>query len=106
MPPADDAPVLDERTAAILEILAAAPGVSVSLPRLAKSLGLGVSTVMRHLRAIDGSTLGGHSGPAWVAVAQHDGRWSCSLSSVGRARLARHAGASLELRGGAADTDV
>ncbi|GKT21736.1 formate dehydrogenase accessory sulfurtransferase FdhD [Acidovorax sp. SUPP3334] len=66
------------------------PG-GVSLPRLAKHLGLPGSTVLRGLHLLSGAALGGQPGPGWVRVAQDekDGtRWLAWLTDAGRRQCA------------------
>ena len=87
----DDAPPLDELSAAILRELATAPGdAGMSLPRLGKHLGLGVSVLMRALSALGHARIGGVDGPGWVRVTQEEGRWTAALTEAGRAFCARH----------------
>lgn len=88
----DDAiPELDELSAAILRELAAAPGdAGMSLPRLAKHLGLGVSVLMRALSTLGHARIGGVDGPGWVRVTQQEDRWTAALTDAGRAFCARH----------------
>jgi len=77
---------LDELTAAILGELAQAPGdAGMSLPRLGKHLGLGVSVLMRCLATLGPARIGGVDGPGWVRVTQHDERWTAALTEAGRA---------------------
>ena len=60
----DDAPGLDELSAAILRELAAAPNdAGMSLPRLGKHLGLGASVLMRSLSGMSHARIGGVEGP-------------------------------------------
>lgn len=87
----DDIPELDELSAAILRELAAAPGdAGMSLPRLGKHLGLGVSVLMRALSALGHARIGGVDGPGWVRVTQEEDRWTAALTEAGRAFCARH----------------
>ncbi|MBW8759227.1 MAG: hypothetical protein JF586_16575 [Burkholderiales bacterium] len=87
----DDAPELDELSAAILRELAAAPGeAGMSLPRLGKHLGLGASVLMRSLSAMSNARIGGVDGPGWVRVTQVEERWNAALTEEGRAFVARH----------------
>jgi len=76
---------------ALLSALAALDDPSgVSLPRLAKHLGLPGSTVLRGLHLLSGAVLGGQPGPGWVRVAQDekDGtRWLAWLTDAGRRYL-------------------
>lgn len=60
----------------------------VSLPRLGKRLGLGVSALMRQLTLMSDAALGGQPGPGWVRVTQVEGRWTACLTDTGRAMLA------------------
>jgi hypothetical protein len=89
----DAAPELDELSASILRELAAAPGeAGMSLPRLGKRLGQGVSVLMRSLSAMGLARIGGVEGPGWVRVSQVDDRWTAVLTEAGRAFCARHLG--------------
>jgi len=90
----DAAPELDELTVAILRELASAPGdAGMSLQRLGKHLGLGVSVLMRALSAMGHARIGGVEGPGWVRVTQEEDRWTAALTEAGRAFCARHLGA-------------
>ena len=81
----DDVPELDELSAAILRELAEAPGdAGMSLPRLGKHLGLGVSVLMRALSAMGHARIGGVDGPGWVRVTQVEERWNAALTDSGR----------------------
>ncbi|EJE48811.1 hypothetical protein PMI14_06748 [Acidovorax sp. CF316] len=62
---------------------AAAPGVS--LPRLGKRLGQGVSVLLRELTLMSGAAMGGQRGPGWVRVDQVGERWVAHLTDAGRA---------------------
>ena len=87
----DDVPPLDDLSAAILRELAAAPGeAGMSLPRLGKHLGLGVSVLMRALSALGHARIGGVDGPGWVRVTQEEDRWTATLTEAGRAFCERH----------------
>ena len=87
----DTTPGLDALSAAILRELAAAPGdAGMSLPRLGKHLGLGVSVLMRSLSAMSHARIGGVEGPGWVRVTQVEERWSAALTQAGRDFCARH----------------
>ena len=89
----DDAPPLDELSAAILRELATAPGdAGMSLPRLGKHLGLGASVLMRSLSAMGHARIGGVDGPGWVRVTQVEERWNAALTEAGRAFCQRHLG--------------
>jgi hypothetical protein len=77
---------LDDLTAAILGELAQVSGdAGMSLPRLGKHLGLGVSVLMRCLATLGPARIGGVDGPGWVRVTQHDERWTAALTEAGRA---------------------
>ncbi len=79
-------PPLDELRAAILLALAEAPGeAGMSLPRLGKRLGLGVSVLMRALSGMGDARIGHVAGPGWVRVTQVDDRWTAALTQAGRA---------------------
>ena len=81
----DPTPELDELSAAILLALAEAPGeAGMSLPRLGKRLGLGVSVLMRALSAMGSARIGSTAGPGWVRVTQHEDRWTAALTDAGR----------------------
>ncbi len=70
---------------AILAELAAGPQTGgMSLPRLAKRLGLSVSAVLRQLSLMGDAVIGGQAGPAWVHVAQTEERWVIHLTEAGR----------------------
>lgn len=87
----DHLPELDDLSAAILRELAAAPGdAGMSLPRLGKHLGLGVSVLMRALSALGHARIGGVDGPGWVRVTQEEDRWTAALTEAGRDFCARH----------------
>jgi hypothetical protein len=87
----DDAPALDELGAAILGELARESGdTGMSLPRLGKRLGLGVSVLMRQLSLMGLARIGGVDGPGWVRVTQQDERWVATLTEAGRAFCAAH----------------
>ena len=71
----------------------AAPGdAGMSLPRLGKQLGLGVSVLMRALSAMGHARIGGVEGPGWVRVTQEEDRWTAALTEAGREFCARHLG--------------
>ncbi|GKS99332.1 formate dehydrogenase accessory sulfurtransferase FdhD [Acidovorax sp. SUPP3434] len=65
----------------------------VSMPRLAKHLGLPGSAVLRGLHLLSGAAVGGQPGPGWVRVAQDDSRWLAWLTDAGRQQLASMRGA-------------
>ncbi len=91
--PADHAP--DAPAIAILQRLLAAPrDDGVSLPRLAKHLGLGASAVLRRLTLMGDAELGSQRGPGWVRVVQLDDRWVAHLTEAGRALAEGLAGSS------------
>ena len=86
-----DAAGLDELSAAILQELALAPRNSaMSLPRLGKQLGVGVSVLMRRLSAMGQARIGGVDGPDWVRVTQSGHRWTAALTEAGRAFWLEH----------------
>lgn len=73
---------------AILRALAQAhgeAGAGMSLPRLGKRLGQGVSVLMRQLTLMSDATVGGQKGPGWVRVVQADDRWTAHLTDEGLA---------------------
>lgn len=79
-------PGIDALSAAILRELASARSdAGMSLPRLGKQLGVGVSVLMRRLSLMGDARIGGAAGPGWVRVTQHDDRWTAALTDVGRA---------------------
>ena len=89
----DDAPELDDLSAAILRELAAAPGeAGMSLPRLGKHLGLGASVLMRSLSGMSNARIGGVDGPGWVRVTQVEERWNAALTDAGREFCRRRLG--------------
>ncbi len=65
--------------------------VAVSLPRLGKRLGQGVSVLMRQLSLMGDAVIGGMSGPGWVQVREEGGRWTAQLTEAGRAFVAAQA---------------
>lgn len=76
---------------AILRELAGAPGEGgMSLPRLGKRLGTGVSVLMRQLSPMGDAVIGGVAGPGWVRVTRLDDRWVAALTDAGRAFCAEH----------------
>ncbi|MBC7683345.1 MAG: hypothetical protein H7172_13530 [Ferruginibacter sp.] len=56
----------------------------MSLPKLGKRLGLGVSVLMRALAMMGDASLGGQPGPGWATVTLQDGRWMAALTDAGR----------------------
>ena len=81
----------DDLSAAILRELASAPPhAEISLPRLGKKLGVGVSVLMRRLSLMGPASLGGAAGPGWVRVTQWEDRWTAALTDEGRALFAGH----------------
>lgn len=82
---------MDPLAEALLRELAQAPGGGpVSLPRLGKRLGQGVSVLMRQLTLLGDATLGGVPGPGLVKVTQLDDRWVAALTETGRAWCNAH----------------
>ncbi len=65
------------------DIPAGAPGVS--LPRLGKRLGQGVSVLLRELTLMSDASVGGQRGPGWVRVDQVGERWVAHLTDAGLA---------------------
>lgn len=57
----------------------------MSLPRLSKRLGQGVSVLMRQLTLMSDASVGGQRGPGWVRVTQANDRWMACLTEEGRA---------------------
>jgi FdhD protein len=75
---------------AILRVLAqsedpARADAGMSLPRLGKRLGQGVSVLMRQLTLMGDAAVGGERGPGWVVVAEQGGHWTARLTDAGRA---------------------
>jgi DNA-binding IclR family transcriptional regulator len=84
MPPAQ----LDALSFAVLDALATTPhGEGMSLPRLGKRLGVGVSALMRSLSRMGEDRIGAVAGPGWVRVTEHDARWMAELTDEGRRAL-------------------
>jgi hypothetical protein len=72
----------------ILQELATAPvDGGMSLPRLGKRLGLGVSVLMRELTLMGDAAIGGVRGPGWARVVQLDDRWVAHITPAGRERV-------------------
>jgi hypothetical protein len=93
----------DPFAAAILvELATAPPPGGMSLPRLAKRLGLGVSVVLRQLSLMGDAVIGGQTGPGWVRVEQTEERWVVYLTEVGHGAAVEVAA---QMRGGEASGD-
>ena len=93
----------DPFAAAILvELATAPPPGGMSLPRLAKRLGLGVSVVLRQLSLMGDAVIGGQAGPGWVRVEQTEERWVVYLTEVGHGAAVEVAA---QMRGGEASED-
>ena len=93
----------DPFAAAILvELATAPPPGGMSLPRLAKRLGLGVSVVLRKLSLMGDAVIGGQAGPGWVRVEQTEERWVVYLTEVGHGAAVEVAA---QMRGGEASGD-
>jgi hypothetical protein len=93
----------DPFAAAILvELATAPPPGGMSLPRLAKRLGLGVSVVLRQLSLMGDAVIGGQAGPGWVRVEQTEERWVVYLTEVGHGAAVEVAA---QMRGGEASGD-
>ena len=93
----------DPFAAAILvELATAPPPGGMSLPRLAKRLGLGVSVVLRQLSLMGDAVIGGQAGPGWVRVEQTEDRWVVYLTEVGHDAAVEVAA---QMRGGEASGD-
>jgi hypothetical protein len=93
----------DPFAAAILvELATAPPPGGMSLPRLAKRLGLGVSVVLRQLSLMGDAVIGGQAGPGWVRVEQTEDRWVVYLTEVGHGAAVEVAA---QMRGGEASGD-
>jgi hypothetical protein len=69
---------------AILRALAT-DDAGMSLPRLGKRLGQGVSVLMRQLTLMSDASVGGQRGPGWVRVVQTNDRCVACLTDEGRA---------------------
>jgi hypothetical protein len=74
--------------AILAELAAGPPQGGMSLPRLAKRLGLSVSVVLRQLSLMGDAVIGGQAGPAWVHVVQTEERWVVHLTESGRGAAA------------------
>jgi FdhD protein len=93
----------DPFAAAILvELAAAPPPGGMSLPRLAKRLGLGVSAVLRQLSLMGDAVIGGQTGPGWVRVEQTEERWVVYLTEMGHSAAVEVAA---QMQGGEAPGD-
>jgi hypothetical protein len=93
----------DPFAAAILvELATAPPPGGMSLPRLAKRLGLSVSVVLRQLSLMGDAVIGGQAGPGWVRVEQTEERWVVYLTEVGHGAAVEVAA---QMRGGEASGD-
>ncbi len=64
---------------------------AVSLPRLGKRLGQGVSVLMRQLSLMGDAVIGSMPGPGWVQVREEGGRWTARLTAAGRTFVAAQA---------------
>ncbi len=74
--------------ASILHELAEVPSADgMSLPRLGKRLGQGVSALMRELSLMGDAVIGGVPGPGWVKVVRMDDRWLAHLTPAGRTQV-------------------
>ncbi len=81
----NDSTALTPLAQALLRELAGAPdAVGMSLPRLGKRLGQGVSVLMRQLSLMGDAAIGGVHGPGWVRVEQINDRWVARLTAAGR----------------------
>ncbi|SFD47154.1 FdhD protein [Paracidovorax konjaci] len=90
----------DGLTAALLSALAELDGPQgVSLPRLAKRLGLSGSVLLRRLHWFSDARLGGTPGPGWVQVVQDGERWMVRLTEAGRAQAGTGVGTDTEAGG-------
>jgi FdhD protein len=74
--------------AILAELATAPPPGGMSLPRLAKRLGLGVSAVLRQLSMMGDAVIGGQPGPALVRVVQTEERWVAYLTETGQVAAA------------------
>lgn len=72
------------RAGILRELANAPPSGGMSLPRLGKRLGQGVSVLMRELSLMGDAVIGGARGPGWVRVVQLDDRWVAHITPVGR----------------------
>lgn len=66
------------------ELAGVPPSGGMSLPRLGKRLGQGVSALMRELSLMGDAVIGGVAGPGWVKVIQLEDRWVAHLTPAGR----------------------
>ncbi len=67
----------------ILELAKVPPPGVMSLPRLAKRLGLGASVLLRELSQMGDAEIAGRRGPGWVRVEQTEDRWLVQLTASG-----------------------
>jgi DNA-binding IclR family transcriptional regulator len=75
----------DPLAAAILAALAAGSAAGMmSLPRLARRLGLPASVLLRQLTQMGDAMIGAQAGPGWVRVVRAEDRWMVHLTAAGR----------------------
>ena len=72
----------------LLELADAPPPGVMSLPRLAKRLGVGASVLLRELSLMGDVEIGGQRGPGWVRVERAGDRWLVQLTRSGQEAVA------------------
>ena len=72
----------------LLELANAPPPGVMSLPRLAKRLGVGASVLLRELSLMGDMEIAGRRGPGWVRVEQSEDRWLVQLTRSGQEAVA------------------
>lgn len=75
--------------AILLELNSSAGPGGMSLPRLGKRLGQGVSALMRELSLMSDARIGDRQGPGWVRVVQVEERWIAHITPAGQDLLAQ-----------------
>lgn len=74
-----------EAEAALRALAELDEGRGVSLPRLAKRLGLRVSVLLRLYTLMSDARIGGEAGPGWVRlVCDDEGRWRAWITAAGK----------------------
>lgn len=68
----------------LLELAKVPPPGIMSLPRLAKRLGVGASVLLRVLSQLGDAEIAGEQGPGWVKVTQTEDRWLLQLTPQGQ----------------------
>lgn len=82
----DDKYVRPLAASILSELANLSDSATMSLPRLAKRLGLQVSVVMRELALMGDAVIGGVKGPGWARLVQLDDRWVAHLTQEGRCK--------------------